>query len=203
MSLTVYNTLIRKKVPFNTIEPGRVSMYVCGPTVYDHAHIGHGKLYISMDMILRYLRYTGLDVLYVQNITDVGHLLDSGEDRIMKGARREQTDPMQIVERYMRSYMDDMDALHNIRPDIMPRAAGHVPEQIAAVDQLIKNGNAYEVNGSVYFDVSSFPEYGKLSGRKIDELQEGTRLDTRAEKRRPEDFALWKRADPEHIMRWS
>ena len=142
MSLTVYNTLIRKKVPFNTIEPGRVSMYVCGPTVYDHAHIGHGKLYISMDMILRYLRYTGLDVLYVQNITDVGHLLDSGEDRIMKGARREQTDPMQIVERYMRSYMDDMDALHNIRPDIMPRAAGHVPEQIAAVEQLIKNGNA-------------------------------------------------------------
>ncbi|MDP6586388.1 MAG: cysteine--tRNA ligase [Anaerolineales bacterium] len=203
MSLTVYNTLIRKKVPFNTIEPGRVCMYVCGPTVYDHAHIGHGKLYISMDMILRYLRYTGLDVLYVQNITDVGHLLDSGEDRIMKGARREQTDPMQIVERYMRSYMDDMDALHNIRPDIMPRAAGHVPEQIAAVEQLIKNGNAYEVNGSVYFDVSSFPEYGKLSGRKIDELQEGTRLDTRAEKRRPEDFALWKRADPEHIMRWS
>ncbi|MEE3254500.1 MAG: cysteine--tRNA ligase, partial [Chloroflexota bacterium] len=181
----------------------RVSMYVCGPTVYDHAHIGHGKLYISMDMILRYLRYTGLDVLYVQNITDVGHLLDSGEDRIMKGARREQTDPMQIVERYMRSYMDDMDALHNIRPDIMPRAAGHVPEQIAAVEQLIKNGNAYEVNGSVYFDVSSFPEYGKLSGRKIDELQEGTRLDTRAEKRRPEDFALWKRADPEHIMRWN
>ena len=108
--------------------------------MYDHAHIGHGKLYISMDIILRYLRYTGLDVLYVQNITDVGHLLDSGEDRIMKGARREQTDPMQIVERYMRSYMDDMDALHNIRPDIMPRAAGHVPEQIAAVEQLIKNG---------------------------------------------------------------
>tara|TARA_B100000029_G_scaffold516842_1_gene636108 strand:+ start:48996 stop:50312 length:1317 start_codon:yes stop_codon:yes gene_type:complete len=156
-----------------------------------------------MDMILRYLRYTGLDVLYVQNITDVGHLLDSGEDRIMKGARREQTDPMQVVERYMRSYMDDMDALHNIRPDIMPRAAGHVPEQIAAVEQLIKNGNAYEVNGSVYFDVSSFPEYGKLSGRKIEELQEGTRLNTRAEKRRPEDFALWKRADPEHIMRWN
>ncbi|HCU81148.1 MAG TPA: cysteine--tRNA ligase [Chloroflexi bacterium] len=203
MSITVYNTLIRKKVPFNTIEPGRVRMYVCGPTVYDHAHIGHGKLYISMDMILRYLRYTGLDVLYVQNITDVGHLLDSGEDRIMKGARREQTDPMQVVERYMRSYMDDMDALHNIRPDIMPRAAGHVPEQIAAVEQLIKNGNAYEVNGSVYFDVSSFPEYGKLSGRKIEELQEGTRLNTRAEKRRPEDFALWKRADPEHIMRWN
>ena len=202
MSITVYNTLIRKKVPFNTIEPGRVRMYVCGPTVYDHAHIGHGKLYISMDMILRYLRYTGLDVLYVQNITDVGHLLDSGEDRIMKGARREKTDPMQVVERYMRSYMDDMDGLHNIRPDIMPRAAGHVPEQIAAVEQLIKNGNAYEVNGSVYFDVSSFPEYGKLSGRKVEELQEGTRLDARAEKRRPEDFALWKRADPEHIMRW-
>jgi len=202
MVLTVYNTLTRKKVPFATIDPGHVRMYVCGPTVYDHAHVGHAKLYVSMDMILRYLRYTGLDVLYVQNITDVGHLLDSGEDRIMKGARREKTNPMQVVERYMRSYMDDMDALHNIRPDIMPRAAGHVPEQIAAVEQLIKNGNAYEINGSVYFDVSSFPEYGKLSGRKIDELQEGTRLNVRTEKRRPEDFALWKRADPEHIMRW-
>jgi len=132
MSLSVYNTLTRKKVPFTTIDPGRVRMYVCGPTVYDHAHIGHAKLYVSMDMILRYLRYTGLDVLYVQNITDVGHLLDSGEDRIMKGARREQTDPMQIVERYMRSYMDDMDALQNIRPDIMPRAVQNTENFLGA-----------------------------------------------------------------------
>ena len=202
MALQVYNTLTRQKDPFTPIEPGRVRMYVCGPTVYDHAHIGHAKLYVSMDIIVRYLRYTGLDVLYVQNITDVGHLLESGEDRILKGARREKTDPMQVVERYMRSYMDDMDGLRTIRPDIMPRATGHVPEQIAAVEQLIESGHAYEVKGSVYFDVSSAPNYGKLSGRKVEELEEGARVDVRAEKRRPQDFALWKRAEPEHIMRW-
>ena len=203
MTLTVYNTLSRSKTDFIPINPNQVKMYVCGPTVYDHAHIGHAKLYVSMDMIVRYLRFSGFNVLYVQNITDVGHLLDSGEDRIMKGARREKTDPMQVVERYMRSYLDDMDALHNIRPDIMPRAAGHVPEQIASVEKLIEKGYAYESNGSVYFDVSSFPEYGKLSGRKIEDLQEGTRLDNRSDKRNPEDFALWKLAEPEHIMRWS
>ena len=202
MALQVYNTLTRQKELFTPIEPGRVRMYVCGPTVYDHAHIGHAKLYVSMDIIVRYLRYTGLDVLYVQNITDVGHLLESGEDRILKGARREKTDPMQVVERYMRSYMDDMDGLRTIRPDIMPRATGHVPEQIAAVEQLIESGHAYEVKGSVYFDVSSTPNYGKLSGRKVEELEEGARVDVRAEKRRPQDFALWKRAEPEHIMRW-
>jgi len=157
---------------------------------------------VSMDIIVRFLRFIGMDVLYVQNITDVGHLLDSGEDRILKGARLEKTDPMQIVERYMRSYMDDMDGLRNIRPDIMPRATGHVPEQIAAVEQLIESGHAYEVNGSVYFDVSSAPTYGKLSGRKVEELEEGTRVDVRTEKRLPQDFALWKRAEPEHIMRW-
>ena len=202
MDLQVYNTLTRRKEPFAPLEPGHVGMYVCGPTVYDHAHIGHGKLYVSMDIIVRYLRFTGNQVLYVQNITDVGHLLDSGEDRILKGARREKTEPMQIVERYMRSYMDDMDALHNLRPDIMPRATGHVPEQIAAVEQLIEKGHAYEVEGSVYFDVSSSPNYGKLSGRRIQELEVGTRVDFREEKRSPQDFALWKRADSEHIMRW-
>ena len=202
MALQVYNTLTRHKEPFIPIESGRVRIYVCGPTVYDHAHIGHAKLYVSMDIIVRFLRFIGLEVLYVQNITDVGHLLDSGEDRILKGARRERTNPMQVVERYMRSYMDDMDGLRNIRPDIMPRATGHVPEQIAAVKQLIEHGYAYETNGSVYFDVSSAPTYGKLSGRKVEELEEGARVNVRAEKRRPQDFALWKRAEPEHIMRW-
>ncbi|MDP6792758.1 MAG: class I tRNA ligase family protein, partial [Anaerolineales bacterium] len=176
MALQVYNTLTRQKEPFTPIDSGCVRMYVCGPTVYDHAHIGHAKLYVSMDIILRFLRFTGVEILYIQNITDVGHLLDSGEDRIMKGARREKTDPMQVVERYMRSYMDDMDELRNIRPDIMPRATAHVPEQIAAVEQLIESGHAYEINGSVYFDVSSAPTYGKLSGRRVEELEEDLKM---------------------------
>ena len=203
MTLVVYNMLSRKKEEFVPLEPGRVNMYVCGPTVYDHAHVGHGKLYVSMDIIVRYLRYSGYQVRFVQNITDVGHLLDTGEDRILKGARRDRIEPMEVVERYFRSYLDDMDALHNVRPDIMPRASGHVPEQIDATRELIKKGHAYESNGSVYFDVSSFPEYGKLSGRRVEDLEGGARVEVRKEKRRPEDFALWKRADPEHIMRWS
>ena len=202
MTLVVYNALSRQKEPFVPREPGRIFMYVCGPTVYDHAHIGHAKMYVSMDVIVRHLRHSGYALRYVQNITDVGHLLDSGEDRILKGARRERVEPMEVVERYMRSYLDDMDALHNTRPDIMPRASGHVPEQIAAVQQLLAQGNAYEVNGSVYFDVSSHADYGKLSGRRVAELEEGARVAAREDKRRPEDFALWKRAEPEHIMRW-
>ena len=202
MTLVVYNALSRQKEPFVPREPGRIFMYVCGPTVYDHAHIGHAKMYVSMDVIVRHLRHSGYALRYVQNITDVGHLLDSGEDRILKGARRERVEPMEVVERYMRSYLDDMDALHNTRPDIMPRASGHVPEQIAAVQQLLAQGNAYEVNGSVYFDVSSHADYGKLSGRRVAELEEGARVAARDDKRRPEDFALWKRAEPEHIMRW-
>lgn len=202
MTLVVYNALSRQKEPFVPREPGRIFMYVCGPTVYDHAHIGHAKMYVSMDVIVRHLRHSGYALRYVQNITDVGHLLDSGEDRILKGARRERVEPMEVVERYMRSYLDDMDALHNTRPDIMPRASGHVPEQIVAVQQLLAQGNAYEVNGSVYFDVSSHADYGKLSGRRVAELEEGARVATREDKRRPEDFALWKRAEPEHIMRW-
>ena len=202
MTLVVYNALSRQKEPFVPREPGRIYMYVCGPTVYDHAHIGHAKMYVSMDVIVRHLRHSGYALRYVQNITDVGHLLDSGEDRILKGARRERVEPMEVVERYMRSYLDDMDALHNTRPDIMPRASGHVPEQIVAVQQLLAQGNAYEVNGSVYFDVSSHADYGKLSGRRVAELEEGARVAVRDDKRRPEDFALWKRAEPEHIMRW-
>lgn len=202
MTLVVYNALSRQKEPFVPREPGRIFMYVCGPTVYDHAHIGHAKMYVSMDVIVRHLRHCGYALRYVQNITDVGHLLDSGEDRILKGARRERVEPMEVVERYMRSYLDDMDALHNTRPDIMPRASGHVPEQIAAVQQLLAKGNAYEVNGSVYFDVSSHADYGKLSGRRVAELEEGARVAVRDDKRRPEDFALWKRAEAEHIMRW-
>ncbi len=204
MALKVYNMLTREKEEFVPLIQGRVHMYVCGPTVYDHAHLGHAKTYIAFDVIARYLRYKGLKVRYVQNITDVGHLLDTGEDRIMKGARRERLEPMELVEIYTRSYFEDMDRLGVGRPDISPRASGHVPEQIEMVKTLLEKGHAYEVDGNVYFDVGSYKEYGKLSGRKVEELEAGARvaLAVRDEKRHPSDFALWKRAEPEHILRW-
>jgi cysteinyl-tRNA synthetase len=202
MALTVYNSLTRKLEPFVPLVEGRVHMYVCGPTVQDYAHIGHAKTYISFDTMVRYFRYLGMQVRYVQNITDVGHLLDSGEDRILRGAARAKLEPMELVERYMRSYFEDMDALGVGRPDISPRASGHVPEQIELTKRLLESGHAYEVNGSVYFDVRSWPEYGRLSGRRIEEQEEGTRVAVREEKRYPEDFALWKKAEPEHILRW-
>lgn len=202
MTLKIYNVLTRKKEEFIPLTPGKVNMYVCGPTVYDNSHIGHGKTYISFDVVVRYLRYSGYDVLYVQNITDVGHMLDSGEDRILKKARQLSAGPMQVVETYMRKYFADMDALGVQRPDISPRASGHIPEQIEMVQELIDKGHAYEVNGSVYFDVTSFPEYGKLSGRVLEELEEGARIGVRTEKRHGADFALWKKAEPDHILRW-
>ena len=202
MTLRIYNVLTREKEEFVPLTKGKVNMYVCGPTVYDYAHIGHAKTYVSFDVVVRYLRYLGYDVLYVQNITDVGHMLDSGEDRVLRKARQLSALPMQVVETYTRDYFEDMDALGVLRPDISPRASGHIPEQIAMIEQLIAKGHAYVVDGSVYFDVSSFPEYGKLSGRVIEELEEGTREMVRDEKRHPADFALWKQAEPEHILRW-
>ncbi len=202
MSLVVYNTLSRKKEEFKPIVEGRIRIYVCGPTVYDYSHIGHAKTYVAFDTIVRYLRWSGNNVRYVQNITDVGHLLDTGEDRILKGAARERVEPMEIVEKYARAYFADMDSLGVQRPDISPRASAHIPEQIEIIKTLIDKGHAYEANGSVYFDVSSFSDYGKLSGRKIEELAEGTREEVRGDKRHPEDFALWKVASPEHILRW-
>jgi len=203
MTLIIYNTLSRKKEEFVPLVPGRVNMYVCGPTVYDHAHLGHAKTYVNFDMIVRYLRYSGYKVRYVQNITDVGHILDTGEDRILKGAARERIEPMELVERYARSYFEDMTALGVQPPDISPRASGHVPEQIEMIKVLLAKGHAYEVNVSVYFYVRSYPDYGKLSGRQVEEQTEGARVTVREEKRSPEDFALWKRAEPEHILRWT
>jgi cysteinyl-tRNA synthetase len=202
MTLILYNTLSRKKEAFVPLVPDRVHMYVCGPTVYDHAHLGHAKTYVNFDMIVRYLRYSGYKVRYVQNITDVGHILDTGEDRILKGAARERIEPMELVERYARSYFEDMTALGIQPPDISPRASGHVPEQIEMINVLLAKGHAYEVNGSVYFDVRSYPAYGQLSGRRVEEQTEGARVTVREEKRSPEDFALWKRAEPGHILRW-
>jgi cysteinyl-tRNA synthetase len=202
MALRIFNVLGREKQEFVPLNPGHVNLYVCGPTVYDLPHIGHAKTYVAFDVVVRYLRSTGLDVLYVQNITDVGHLLDSGEDRILKKARQSQSRPMQIVETYTRAYFEAMDALGVVRPDISPRASGHIPEMLRMIDTLIARGFAYEAGGSVYFDVKTDPHYGKLSNRRVQELEAGTREAVRGEKRNPEDFALWKKAEPEHILRW-
>ncbi len=203
MTLKIYNSLTRQKEEFKPVQEGKVNMYVCGPTVYDYPHIGHGKTYIGFDVIVRYLRYIGFDVLYVQNITDVGHILDTGEDRVLKKARQASSTPMQIVEKYTTIYQQNMDALGVQRPDIAPRASAHIPEQIEMIQKLIEQEHAYESNGSVYFDVSSWPEYGKLSGRKVEDNEEGARLTINEEKDHPADFAIWKRADPEHILRWN
>ena len=201
--LRVFNVLNREKMDFVPITPGKVNMYVCGPTVYDNSHLGHAKTYVAFDVIVRYLRFRGYDVLYVQNLTDVGHLLDSGEDRILKKARQDSVLPMKIVEQYARSYFEDMDALGVKRPDISPRASAHIPEQIEMIQKLIEKGHAYESDGSVYFDVVSWKGYGKLSNRRLEEQETGTRRLAGDGKRNSEDFALWKRAEPEHLLRWN
>ncbi|MDL1919808.1 cysteine--tRNA ligase [Chloroflexi bacterium CFX5] len=205
MTLRVFNYLTRQEEEFVPLHPGFVGMYVCGPTVYGEAHIGHAKVYITFDVVHRYLEYLGYKVRYVQNITDVGHLVgdgDVGEDKIGKQARLERVEPMEVVETYTRNYFRDMDLLNVIRPDISPRASGHVPEQIELAQVVIEKGHAYEANGNVYFSVPSWPGYGKLSRRKVDELEEGARLEISPDKRDPRDFAVWRAADPEHLMQW-
>jgi len=205
MGLKLYNSLTRRKEEFKPLKEGWVGIYVCGPTVYGHAHLGHAKSYVSFDVLVRYLRYLRYSVTYVQNITDVGHLTDDadeGEDKLVVAAKKERKHPMALAEYYTRSYFEDMDRLNCVRPDISPRATGHIIEQIELVKTLLKKGYAYEVNGSVYFDVSKFEDYGKLSGRNVDEMLAGARVEVSPEKRKPADFALWKRAEPNHIMQW-
>ena len=184
-------------------------MYVCGPTVYGDAHLGHARSAITFDIVYRYLKHLGYKVRYVRNITDVGHLendADHGEDKVAKKARLEQLEPMEVVQHYKDRYHSDMDALNNVRPSIEPQASGHIIEQIGMTQKILDNGYAYVSNGSVYFDVEKYAKehnYGKLSGRKIEDLQSNTReLDGQKEKQSPLDFALWKKASPEHIMRW-
>ncbi len=187
------------------MEEGRVGIYVCGPTVYGHPHLGHAKSYVSFDILVRYLRYLGYSVTYVQNITDVGHLTDDadeGEDKLVVAAKKEKKHPMALAEYYTQSYFEDMDRLNCHRPDISPRATGHIIEQIELVKILMEKGYAYEVNGSVYFEVAKFPDYGKLSRRNLDEMLEGVRVEVSPDKRAPADFALWKKAEPNHIMQW-
>jgi len=205
MGLQLYNSLTRKKEEFVPLQEGMVGIYVCGPTVYGHAHLGHAKSYVSFDVLVRYLRYLGYRVTYVQNITDVGHLTDDadeGEDKIGEAAKREKMHPMALAESYTRSYFEDMDELNCVRPDISPRASGHIVEQIELVKILMEKGYAYEVNGSVYFDVSKFKDYGKLSGRNIEEMMAGARVEVSPDKKNPVDFALWKKAEPNHVMQW-
>jgi len=210
MGLRVCNTLSGQREDFVPIAPPRVGIYVCGPTVYGHPHLGHAKSYVSFDVIVRYLRYAGYQVHYVQNITDVGHLTedsqgmgDEGEDKIDAEARARGLHPMALAELFTRSYFEDMDALNVVRPDISPRASGHIPEQIEMIETLIAKGHAYAVGGKVFFDISTFPEYGKLSGRRVDQMSAGTRVAIDADKRHPADFFLWRNAAPEHIMQWS
>lgn len=210
--LRLYNTLSRKKEEFVPINPKSIGLYVCGPTVYGDAHLGHAKSYVSFDLIYRYLKHIYPQVKYVQNITDVGHLTDDadqGDDKIAKQSRLEKVDPMAVVEKYMYNYFRDMDALNVLRPNISPRPSGHIPEQIEAIEQLIDKGYAYEANGSVYFNVTAYNQnhdYGKLSGRKIEEMMEGAAnrtLTAQSEKNNPLDFALWKKADESHLMQWN
>ncbi|TAF67754.1 MAG: cysteine--tRNA ligase [Cytophagales bacterium] len=208
-SLKLYNTLTRQKETFEPLNPPFVGMYVCGPTVYNDAHIGNARPAVVFDVLYRYLQFLGYKVRYVRNITDVGHLLgetNEGEDRIAKQARLEQLEPMEIVYRYTQRYHEVMDKLQVKRPSIEPTATGHIVEQINIVQQILDNGLAYISEGSVYFDIEKYNQkhpYGELSGRVIDELINNTRnLDGQDAKKSPLDFALWKKAQPEHLMRW-
>ncbi|SMG20265.1 cysteinyl-tRNA synthetase [Marivirga sericea] len=207
--LKIQNSLTRQKELFEPINPPFVGMYVCGPTVYSDAHMGNVRTFMSFDVINRYLRHLGYKVRYVRNITDVGHLVDDaddGEDKIGKKAKLENVEPMEIVQRYANGFHRVMDLFNILEPDIEPTATGHIVEQIEINKKLLKNGWAYEKNGSIYFDVSKYNEaheYGILSGRKIEDLQSNTRtLDGQDDKKNPLDFALWKKASDEHIMRW-
>lgn len=207
--LRIYNSKSGEKEIFEPIHKGAVGMYVCGPTVYNYVHLGNCRTFISFDLVYRYLKHLGFKVRYVRNITDAGHLendADEGEDRIAKKARIEQIEPMEVVQRYTVDFHQTLQKFNNLPPSIEPTATGHIIEQIEIIKQIIDNGFAYIVNGSVYFDVIKFNEtnqYGKLSGRNVEDMLANTReLDGQSDKRNPQDFALWKKAEPQHIMRW-
>jgi len=209
MSLRVYNSYTREKEVFEPLTPGHVGMYVCGPTVSGESHLGHARPYITFDIVYRYLLHLGYKVRYVRNITDAGHFEEEGreaEDKISKKAQIERLEPMELVQKYTNLYHWAMHKFNNLDPTIEPTATGHIVEQIGMIEEIIKAGYAYEVNGSVYFDVKKYAaghEYGKLSGRVLDDLLETTRaLEGQEEKHDRADFALWKAAPPEHIMRW-
>jgi len=208
-SLKIYNSLSGEKEIFKPLHEGNVGMYVCGPTVYSNVHLGNVRTFMSFDVVFRYLQHIGYKVRYVRNITDVGHVVDDedeGEDKIAKKARVEKLEPMEIVQRYTVDFHEILKEFNFLPPSIEPTATGHIIEQIEIIKKIIENGIGYESNGSIYFDVRKFNEthnYGKLSGRNIEDMITNTReLDGQSDKRNPQDFALWKRAEPEHIMRW-
>ncbi|MDC7996070.1 cysteine--tRNA ligase [Altibacter sp. HG106] len=208
-SLSIYNSLSKSKEVFTPIHEGAVGMYVCGPTVYSNVHMGNCRTFLSFDLVFRYLKHLGYKVRYVRNITDAGHLEndgESGDDPILKKARLEQIEPMEVVQKYSIDFHNVMSQFNALPPSIEPTATGHIIEQIEIVEKIIEEGYAYETNGSVYFDVMKFNqdhEYGKLSGRKLEDMIANTReLAAQSDKKNPQDFALWKKAEPQHIMRW-
>ncbi|HET8886239.1 MAG TPA: cysteine--tRNA ligase [Salinimicrobium sp.] len=208
-AIKIYNSITGEKEIFKPIHEGSVGMYVCGPTVYSNVHLGNCRTFISFDLVFRYLKHLGYKVRYVRNITDAGHLendADSGEDRIAKRARLEQIEPMEVVQQYTVDFHNTLQKFNNLPPSIEPTATGHIVEQIETIKKIIDQGYAYVVNGSVYFDVLKFNKnhnYGKLSGRNIEDMIANTReLAAQSDKRNPQDFALWKKAEPQHIMRW-
>ena len=207
--LKIYNSLHGKKEVFKPLNEGHIGMYVCGPTVYSNVHLGNCRTFMSFDMIFRYFRYLGYKVRYVRNITDAGHLVDDaedGEDKIAKKARLEKLEPMEVVQRYTVDFHTILQKFNFLPPSIEPTATGHIIEQIEIIKDILAKGYAYEINGSVYFDVTKFNEdheYGKLSGRKLEDMIANTReLTAQGDKKSPQDFALWKKAEPQHIMRW-
>ena len=208
-TLKVTNSLSGKKEVFTPLKEGYIGMYVCGPTVYSNVHLGNCRTFMSFDMIFRYLKHLGFKIRYVRNITDAGHLendADEGEDKIAKKAKLEQIEPMEVVQRYTVDFHETLQKLNLLPPSIEPTATGHIIEQIEIIKEILDKGYAYEVNGSVYFDVIKFSEsneYGKLSGRKLEDMIANTReLTAQDDKKNPQDFALWKKAEPQHIMRW-
>lgn len=207
--LKIYNSLSGKKEVFKPLNEGHIGMYVCGPTVYSNVHLGNCRTFMSFDMIFRYFKHLGYKVRYVRNITDAGHLVDDaedGEDKIAKKARLEKLEPMEVVQRYTVDFHSILQKFNFLPPSIEPTATGHIIEQIEIIKDILDKGYAYEINGSVYFDVTKFNEdhaYGKLSGRKLEDMIANTReLTAQDEKKSPQDFALWKKAEPQHIMRW-
>lgn len=207
--IQIYNSITRQKEIFSPLHEGHIGMYVCGPTVYSDVHLGNCRTFVSFDVIYRYLLYKGYKVRYVRNITDVGHLLDDGEDRMSRGARVDNLEPMEVAQKYTVGFHDMMRIFNTLPPSIEPRATGHILEQIEMVQRILDNGYGYLSNGSVYFDTLKFAEktgeYGKLSGRVIDELMAESRdnLKNQDEKRHPSDFAIWMKASDEHIMKWN